>query len=302
MAKKSKVLGHDPFANGDSPLAEEGVGLPENSKQKTAESSPAEAQEETKDRAEVPAEAPPAAEGPALSETEGPVLSETEGPALDQAEEQSETEPAEAAADTEVERVIVAEPDEEASHLLDELMATIDQEVEETFGPGAMADLVPEEAVGAAGEEQYVIFSLAGSEYAVPADNVREIGEPPNVTPVPNVPDWVLGVTNLRGDVLSLVDLSLFLSIERTDYSEDTRVMVVHAQQDTSSVTTGLIVDRVSDIRYLSVDQIVVPTAPIEDQVASYLHGVYEGDGRLLVVLNLDRLLLSPEMRQFEPV
>jgi purine-binding chemotaxis protein CheW len=295
MAKKSKkVLGHDPFANGDSLLAEEGIGLSENSKQKTAESPPAEAQEETKDGAEVPAEAPPVAEGPALSETEGP--------APDQAEEQPETEPAEAAADTEVERAIVAEPDEEASHLLDELMATIDQEVEETFGPGAMADPVPEEAVGAAGEEQYVIFSLAGSEYAVPADNVREIGEPPNVTPVPNVPGWVLGVTNLRGDVLSLVDLHLFLSMERTDYSEDTRVMVVHAQQDTSSVTTGLLVDRVSDIRYLSVDQIVVPTAPIEDQVAPYLHGVYEGDGRLLVVLNLDRLLLSPEMQQFEPV
>jgi hypothetical protein len=86
MAKKSKVLGHDPFANGDSPLAEEGVGLPENSKQKTAESSPAEAQEETKDRAEVPAEAPPVAEGPALSETEGPVLSETEGPVLSETE------------------------------------------------------------------------------------------------------------------------------------------------------------------------------------------------------------------------
>lgn len=271
MAKKSerKVLGHDPFANGDSPLAEEGVGPTENSKQKFAKAPPAEA--------EVPAEAPP-----------------------DQAEEQPETKPAKAAAGTESERVIVAEPTEEASHLLDELMATIDQEVEEAFGPGATADIVSEEAIRAAGEEQYVIFSLAGSEYAVPADNVSEIGEPLNVTPVPNVPEWVLGVANLRGDILSLVDLRLFLGMEQVDYNEDTRVMVVHARQDAASVSTGLIVDLVSDIRYLSVDRISAPAAPIEDRVAPYLHGIYEGDERLLVVLNLDRLLLSPEMRQFE--
>jgi len=198
---------------------------------------------------------------------------------------------------------VVAEPDEEASHLLDELMATIDEEVEEAFGLGAMTDLATAEPTDQGeGEEQYIIFSLAESEYAVPAANVREIGEPPNVTPVPNVPDWVLGVANLRGDILSLVDLRLFLGMERIDYDEDTRMMVVHTQQDASSVTTGLMVDLVSDIRYLSVDRIGAPAAPIEDQVAPYLRGVYEHDGRLLVVLNLDQLLLSPEMRQFEPV
>ncbi|NIN63261.1 MAG: hypothetical protein GTO63_00800 [Anaerolineae bacterium] len=198
---------------------------------------------------------------------------------------------------------LVVEPDEEVSHLLEELMATIDEEVEEAFGPGAMTDLATAEPTDQGeGEEQYIIFSLAESEYAVPAANVREIGEPPNVTPVPNVPDWVLGVANLRGDILSLVDLRLFLGMERIDYGEDTRMMVVHTQHDASSVTTGLMVDLVSDIRYLSVDRIGAPGAPIEDQVAPYLRGVYEHDGRLLVVLNLDQVLLSPQMRQFEPV
>ena len=78
------------------------------------------------------------------------------------------------------------------------------------------------------------------------------------------------------------------------------RMLVAQARQE--EVTTGLIVDQVSGIRYLAVGRIGAPAAPIEDQVTPYLRGVYEHDGRLLVVLDFDRLLLSPEMRQFEPV
>ncbi|MDH4136620.1 MAG: chemotaxis protein CheW [Anaerolineae bacterium] len=194
---------------------------------------------------------------------------------------------------------IVAEPNEEASHLLDELMATIDEEVEEVFGPGAMANLAPAEPVGAAGE-QHVIFTLASTEYAVPIANVIEIGRPLVVTPVPNVPDWVLGVANLRGDIILMVDLQVFLGMEWIGYGQASRMLVDQPRQ--KDMTTGLIVDRVSEIRYLSVDRIGAPAGPIADQVTPYLRGVYEHDGRLLAVLDFDRLLLSPEMRQFEPV
>lgn len=278
--KKEKVLGHDPFANGDPPPVKEDVGVteslgkkPEAEPKVATEASPVEAEKKSK------AETKPKAKKKTTAKTK--VKPEAEAP-LEQ---------------------VSAEPDEETGRPLDELIATIDKEIEETFGPSAMADLTPAKPTDQGeNEEQYVIFSLAGSEYAVLAANVREIGDPPHITPVPNVPDWVLGVANLRGDILSLVDLSAFLGMEWTDYDADTQVMVVHAQQGASSVTTGLMVDLVSDIRYLPVDQIVAPTAPIEDRVALYLHGVYEQDGHLLAVLNLDRLLLSPEMWRFEPV
>ena len=265
MAKKSdrKALGNDPFANGGSLPTEEGVGVPEVSGEKP--------EVEVK----VAAQAPPV-----------------------EAEEESEAE-----AKPQAEPVpdqIVAEPDEEASHLLDELIATIDEEVEEVFGPGAMADLAPAEPVGAAGEEQHVIFTLAGTEYAAPIANVTEIGRPLVVTPVPNVPDWVLGVANLRGDIISMIDLRAFLGMEWIGYGQASRMLVAQAHQE--DMTTGLIVDRVSEIRYLSVDRIGAPAGPIEDQVTPYLRGVYEHDGRLLAVLDFDRLLLSPEIRQFEPV
>jgi purine-binding chemotaxis protein CheW len=279
MAKKrdGKVLGNDPFANGDSLPTEEGDEAPEGSGEKTevearvaAEAAPVKAEEESKARAK------PKAKKKAATKAE----------AKPQAEPVSEQ--------------IVAEPDEEDSHLLDELMATIDEEVEEVFGPGAMADLAPAEPVGAAGEEQHVIFTLAGTEYAAPIANVIEIGRPLVVTPVPNVPDWVLGVANLRGDIISMVNLRAFLGMERISYGQASRILVAQVRQ--ADVTTGLIVDRVSGIRYLSVGRIGAPAGPIENQVTPYLRGIYEQDGHLLVVLDFNRLLLSPEMRQFEPV
>lgn len=192
---------------------------------------------------------------------------------------------------------VVAVPDEEASRLLDELIATIDGEVEEAFRSGAMAGFTPEEPAGEIGEEQHVIFSLAGTEYAAHIDNVIEIGQPLDITPVPNVPDWVLGVANLRGDIISVVDMRAFLGMEQTSYGQDRRMMVT--QTSGEDLNSAFIVDRVSGIRYLAADRIGEPAAPIEDHVAHYLRGVYEHDDRLLVVLDLDRLLLSPEMRQF---
>ena len=191
---------------------------------------------------------------------------------------------------------IIAEPEERTS-FLEQLIASIDEEVEEAFGPGAMGDLAPARQIGQAGEEQHVIFTLAGAEYAAHIDNVTEIGEPLSATVVPNVPDWVLGVANLRGDIISMVDMRGFLGMEPTGYGQDKRMVVAQARNE--ELTTGLIVDRVSGIWHLDVGRISEPTAPIDDQVARYLRGVYEHDGHLLVVLDFDRLLLSPEMRQF---
>ena len=149
-------------------------------------------------------------------------------------------------------------------------------------------------------EEQHVIFHLADTEYTVPIGNVTEIGRPLPTTIVPNVPGWMVGVANLRGDIVSMVDLRGFLGMPPAQFEQDGRMII--AQSTDEEVTVGLLVDRVSGIRFLAVEDINVPTAAIEDQVAPYLRGVYEDNGRLLVVLNLDKLLLSSEMQRFESI
>lgn len=182
--------------------------------------------------------------------------------------------------------------------ILDELIASIDEGVEQALSAGTMADL-PTKAPGSSGnQKQYVIFTLAGTEYAVPISNVTEIGRPLNITSTPNVPNWVLGVANLRGDIISLVDFRMFLGLETTSFNQAGQMLIAQAHYE--DMTTALIVDQVNEIRYLAVDQIAAPTAPIADQVAPYLRGVYEHDEHLLVVLDFNKLLLSSKMQQFQ--
>jgi purine-binding chemotaxis protein CheW len=219
-------------------------------------------------------------------------------PAANQMDALAEIEAMEATADREIESGPEAQEDQ--ADTLSQLVATIDQEIEQALGSEAIAALVSAAPARESGEEQYAIFTLAGTEYAVPLGSVLEIGRPPNATPVPNVPDWVLGVANLRGDIISMVDLRAFLGIQRRSFGRDSRILVVQAHQ--AVVTTGLLVDQLNGIGYLAEDRIGPPHGPIEDQVTPYLRGVYEHEERLLVVLDLDGLLLSPEMRQFEPM
>jgi len=186
------------------------------------------------------------------------------------------------------------------SRYLDDLIANIDNQIDALYGTEDSIDVSGEKTHVPGQEEQHVIFHLANTEYTVPIGNVTEIGRPLPTTTVPNVPGWMFGVANLRGDIVSMVDLRGFLGLPPAHFEQDGRMII--AQSTDEEVTAGLLVDRVSGIRFLAVEEITAPTAAIEDQVAPYLRGVYEDNGRLLVVLNLDKLLLSSEMQQFESV
>ena len=209
---------------------------------------------------------------------------------------------------------IVVEPQEETDHLLDDLIARIDDEIERTLKGDLNAAFVEQRQMQEAKHQaQYVIFRLAGTEYAAPALNVKEVGELTNLTPVPNVPHWLQGVTNLRGDILSIVDLRIFLDLKTLSYEEileqdnallgsEQEILIAHPQIDPSLLTLGFIVDGVSDIDYLPLAKIVAPTSIMDDQLGPYIKGVYDEAQRMIIILDLDKLLLSPEMRQFEAI
>jgi purine-binding chemotaxis protein CheW len=178
----------------------------------------------------------------------------------------------------------------------------MDDAVDDRILPAPLAGLIPEDAeysLPEPVEEQHIIFSLAGRDYAAHISNIVEIGYPLNVTPLPNVPDWVLGLTNLRGDVISIFDLRAFLGFGKIPYGGETRLLIAKTLEGDFNV--GLIVDSVRGIRYLNIDQIEEPVADITAQVAKYVSGSYELDERIFVLLDLQKLLSSSEMRQLEP-
>ena len=188
----------------------------------------------------------------------------------------------------------VVEPPESPT-LLETLIASIDENVESAFGPGGMADLGVFKGLGEVEGEQHIIFSLDETEYAAHIDSVIEIGEPLTATPVPNAPEWVLGVANLRGDIVSMVDLRVFLGMQPSSKGHGKRMLIAQAHE--AGLSTCLIVDRVSGIRYLDLDQITDSTQTVPDRAQSYVRGFYDYDGQSFVVFDLDRLLLSEAMR-----
>jgi chemotaxis signal transduction protein len=178
---------------------------------------------------------------------------------------------------------------------LEELVAALDDEV--AAAPAATLGGEPSPLRSAKSGERLVVFSLAGARYAAPVANVVEVGQPLPTTAVPNVPSWVLGVANLRGEVLSVVDLAAYLGLPAT--TSPGRMMIVRTGAE--AVTSGLVVDSVTGMLAVPRADLGSPAAPIDERIAPYLAGVYDAGDGVVAVLDFDRLLAAPEFRQFEP-
>jgi len=145
--------------------------------------------------------------------------------------------------------------------------------------------------------DRYVLLTIASAHYAVLEAFVTELERIPKITLVPRVPVWVRGVTNLRGDVLSVVDMRTFLGLEPTS-SLSARMLVVRLL--TEEFSTGLLVDSVDRIVAVPADAITPPESSLEGPLAPYLRGMCVIEEQLVAVLDLDQLLRSSEIRQFE--
>lgn len=160
-----------------------------------------------------------------------------------------------------------------------------------------LAMAVAPAAPATAATSRYVLFAIAATQYAVRESYVTELERVPRVTPVPRVPAWLCGVTNLRGDIVSVVDLRVFLGLPGT-LPPTSRLLVVRLLDE--PFATGLIVDGVDRIATLQAGDITPPAAPLEGPLAPYLDGVCSVGERLVAVLDLDRLLRCPDLRQFD--
>jgi len=146
-------------------------------------------------------------------------------------------------------------------------------------------------------QHSYVVFSVADTEYAFPLGSVREISRPPSSTPLPGSPDWLVGVANIRGGIVSMVDMRAFLDEEPGTPGNDRRLMVVTAPG--GDLSAGLLVDRVRGIRAIPPEEVRMPAAPVVARCSAYMAGVAGMDRRQVVVLVPDRLLLAPEFLPF---
>lgn len=140
-------------------------------------------------------------------------------------------------------------------------------------------------------EIQLVVFTLKQGdmvcEYGVPITRVQEIITMVKPTKLPQAPGFVEGIINLRGKIIPIIDLKKRFQMGSSDFTNETRSVVVEVEGQ----TVGIIVDEVSEVLRISEDSIEPAPAIVGGIAADYLTGVGKIDGRLLVLLDMDRIL-----------
>jgi len=144
----------------------------------------------------------------------------------------------------------------------------------------------------AAEELQLVVFSLGREEFAVEVTQVREIMRMEEITRMPKSPNFVEGIINLRGQIIAVVELAKRLNLEIGEKSSDTRIIVVEAED----IKVGMIVDAVSEVLRVSADAVEPSPTLAIDVSATYLQGVVKQDNRLIILLDLTKVLSLQEM------
>jgi purine-binding chemotaxis protein CheW len=137
---------------------------------------------------------------------------------------------------------------------------------------------------------KYLTFALAGEEYGLPVLKVREIIKILNITAVPQSPQHVKGVINLRGKVIPVVDLRLKFGFMSQDYDERTCIIVVEVALQTSKVMMGVVVDAVSEVLTITADEIEATPDFGEHVNTEFMMGVAKIKGRVKFLLDLDRI------------
>jgi len=145
-------------------------------------------------------------------------------------------------------------------------------------------------------KESCVVFLLDGTPFAVPIRSVLEMDAVPPITAVPNVPGFVRGVTNLRGDVIAVIDLRTLFGFGAGETPERGRILVVRT---TGQQSAAVAVDEVRGTIGLAPAEVRQPSSVIRDKVMSVLTGVSEYQDRILHVLDIDKLFDTAELRQF---
>ena len=142
------------------------------------------------------------------------------------------------------------------------------------------------------GERQFVTFRLADGEYGIPINEIQEIDRSSKMTRIPKSPPYVDGVTNLRGEVIPVINARKRFNLSTREADEATRVIIL----DVGGSKTGLLVDAVRQVLNLNQNDIAPPPAALSSGVdAQYISGIGKVDGgkRMVVLLNVARVVTT---------
>ena len=143
---------------------------------------------------------------------------------------------------------------------------------------------------------KYLVFQLGREEFGIRVLNVREIMGIQDITAVPQTPDYVKGVINLRGKVIPVVDLRLKFGLPELEYTRRTCIIVVQARGEAGPMLMGIVVDAVAEVLNLSVADIENTPDFGDGTSTPYLLGIAKVKGRVKILLEIERVLTCQDL------
>lgn len=140
---------------------------------------------------------------------------------------------------------------------------------------------------------QYLTFMCAGEEYGIDILRVQEIKGWEGATHVPHTPDYILGVMNLRGLIVPVIDLRTRFKLEQRPFNASTVVIVVRVQCSLAEKTVGIVVDAVSEVYTFPAEAIMPPPEVGEKIDGACINGLANADAKMVMLLDIDRLIAA---------
>ncbi|MCW8918214.1 MAG: chemotaxis protein CheW [Gammaproteobacteria bacterium] len=139
---------------------------------------------------------------------------------------------------------------------------------------------------------EWVTFRLGDEKYGINVMMVREVLKNTELAPVPGAPYYVLGIINLRGNVVTVIDTRTRFGLPAHAFDDATRIVIVERE----GLVVGMMVDSVAEVANLRESQIEFAPNVGNDESAKYIHGVSSQDDELLILIDLQRLLTTEDL------
>ena len=143
---------------------------------------------------------------------------------------------------------------------------------------------------------QWVTFRLENETYGINVMQVQEVLRYTEIAPVPGAPSYVLGIINLRGNVVTVIDTSLRFGLPTAETTDQTRIVIIEAENQ----VVGILVDAVAEVVYLRQSEIETTPNVGNEESAKFIQGVCHKNDELLILIELDKLLTDDEWADIE--
>jgi len=167
-----------------------------------------------------------------------------------------------------------------------------------------MTEKIIDQAVKAMADREgkYLTFALANEEYGIGILKIKEIIGMMPITAVPQTPDFVKGVINLRGKVIPVTDLRLRFGMEEMEYNDRTCTIVVEIEGREGDIEIGVVVDSVSEVLNIKAEEIEDTPAFGTQLDTEYTLGMAKTEDSLKILLDIDKIMNSKEMTMLQNV